>query len=398
MPEEGRWDPREVAELRVNGMTFRDWESVMVRVSDDGQPPYARFRASEREATILPKRTYQLQIRPGDTCEVRLAGNLAFKGIIHTRNAAYSGHHHAVEFIAMGMTLVLREASAVVDDQEFREKNLKQITERVLQKFKIKLRTEGVIPEEVFKRVHIQPFETAYEFLERLTRMRGVLFTTNAEGDVVYVGPGAKADTTDLLKEGENILEGRELWTIPMMFPQTDMTSQGQGDNDNNGPEITNLPWYQKELSRFFKEVTAPFTNVTRAEEPTSKPGGLKNRGDYDAVVRGQESLLVQATVQGWLRSVGNGLWWPGQKPFVDSPMLIVKEAMWIIAVTFTQDNHTGSRTIIDLSNKRAGDKTDYSDPGSGGGGGGDGTETDSWNDMFGDRPGFRPGEILPTW
>ena len=72
---------------------------------------------------------------------------------------------------------------------------------------------------------------------------------------------------------------------------------------------------------------------------------------------RGAEQLQVTIVVQGWLKPGGGGLWKPGEKVHVKSPMLIVDEQLDLVSATFTQDNKSGTRTTLELKRPGEDDK-----------------------------------------
>jgi prophage tail gpP-like protein len=58
--------------------------------------------------------------------------------------------------------------------------------------------------------------------------------------------------------------------------------------------------------------------------------------------------------VHGWLKPSG-GLWHRGQNVTVQSPMLVMNGVPLILkSVTFSQDNSTGTRSMLELVNTKA--------------------------------------------
>src|SRR6185436_5698224 len=119
------FNPREVAEITVNGKRFRDWESVTVKLAEGESNPSAKFTVSE--GAPLVKTFAEMQIRPGDHCTVTLAGELAFKGYVETRQVGYTAQQHGIEIIAVGYTKALADGAAETETMEFRDKTWKQI-------------------------------------------------------------------------------------------------------------------------------------------------------------------------------------------------------------------------------------------------------------------------------
>src|SRR5262249_55615908 len=103
--------PNEIATLIVNGEIFKDWESIFVRHAFD--EPFYWFRFTASEGAPLAKNWAAQRIRPGDKCEVYLAGILAVSGRVKTRQVSTSAKHHAIEIQGGGFTFDLTRASVV---------------------------------------------------------------------------------------------------------------------------------------------------------------------------------------------------------------------------------------------------------------------------------------------
>src|SRR5215831_9350577 len=86
----------EQALLVVNGSEFRDWETVMVRHAIREQPPF-RFRFTCSEGLPLANNWFAMQIKPGDECQVYLAGKKAISAKVTTRQVYYDKSRHFVE-------------------------------------------------------------------------------------------------------------------------------------------------------------------------------------------------------------------------------------------------------------------------------------------------------------
>jgi len=343
------FNPREVAEITVNGKRFRDWESVTVKLAEGESNPSAKFTVSE--GAPLVKTFAEMQIRPGDHCTVTLAGELAFKGYVETRQVGYTAQQHGIEIIAVGYTKALADGAAETETMEFRDKTWKQIADEVVQPAGVKVVPKSPLPNKKFDRASIPPGMSKFDFLEMLARQRGITLGSDKDGNLTarikWSGGG------DKLVEGYNILEGREVWTI----------NQGDGPNDAIGQTGARGPDFGAKVARSRGTsqntskpggpgVHAP--NVQNAEHAVDK-NDAQTRSDTESDQRGNEELQVTIVVQGWLRPSG-GLWEPGEKAHVKSPMLIVDEELDIARVTFSQDNKKGSLTTLELKRPGGGE------------------------------------------
>ena len=344
--------PTEVAELTINGRIYRDWESVLVKHTHNEQPPYF-FRFTCSEGMPIALNISVLQIKPGDFCTIKLAGELAFSGYVHTRQVFYDANRHYIE-IQGASTLEVSVASVITKGQEFVNMTREEITRAVLKPLKINLVVEGgSLPSSKVERVSVPPGISVYDFLDHLWRdgaeesEYGINFTSNVNGDfVISVGP---ADGSGSVVEGLNILEARSVIFNPLMVGKAASIGQRPGNDQVNGPAASIL-----HLKGTYQSMGLKLPTVIVNEGAAWSQQNLQDRFNSESRWNKDDQITVNATVHGWLRESG-GLWKRGQEISVTSPMLIMRnEILTLKCATFTQDNNSGTRTILDLRNKNA--------------------------------------------
>lgn len=346
--------PTEQAILIVNGKRFTDWETVMVRHALRDHPAYhCRFTCSE--AIPISVNFSVLQIKPGDLCEVILAGFPAFKGKVETRQVYYDANRHHIE-IQCATWLEVATSSVISKTGEWKDKTFQQIGQDILGKMGINLTFEGGAPPSYkFPRVSSTPGESVHDFLDTLARGLsastgvGISFTSNISGDfVVVMGPNGG---TDEVVEGKNIIIGREIIFNPSMAGSAPVISQGTGDNENHGAKVSHSPFNLEAMQTF----GASFTPSVIVNEMASFDNKLlQGRAGSEGQWLQGDQITAIITIYGWIRPSG-GLWYRDQFVSVTSPMLIMKNTSLIAkSVTFTQDGNTGTRTTLELCNPAA--------------------------------------------
>lgn len=343
--------PTELAILTVNGSDYQEWETVMVRCSVHEAPAFhCRFTCSE--GMPIAKNFAKLQIMPGMTCKVTLAGILAFSGLVESRQVYYDAERHHIEIMCASEMNVIA-GSIIHQTGEWKDKTFKQIFEPQLNRLGVKLVFEGGSPPSYkFKRLSAIPGEGLYDLMETAARTLGIHFSSNPEGDfVVIMGPLSE---TDSVTEGKDILIGREILFRPSITSHMPAAGQGTGDNENYGPKVSHMPFHQEALKEFMSMSFATAPAVIRNELATSDKSMLKGRVGMEGAIMEGDKITVFATVQGWLKPSG-GLWKRNMKVVVTSPMLVMEgRELSTKSVVFTQDNQTGSRTLLELCNPAA--------------------------------------------
>ena len=334
----------ELAVLTVNGRKYTEWESVSVRHEIGARPPFlCRFTCSE--GLPLAANFAKLQIKPGDFCTVTLAGYPAFSGKVMTRQVFFDAHRHYIEIQAGTYTDVMT-ASVVSQTMEYKDKTFEQIARDQLKRVGVNLVFEGGSPPSTkFPRVSATHGETIIDFLETIARPLGISFSSNPNGDFVAVV--GSVGGSDSVREGRDIIIGREIIYNEAQATSAPAVAQGPGSNKEWGAKVTHQPFSSIPLGALFGG-QAP--GLIPFELPTSDIQMLKGRSSSESNWLAEDKITVIVTVYGWQRPSG-GLWRVNSLVSVFSEMLIMNgsEKLKVKSVTFTQDNNTGTRTTLDL-------------------------------------------------
>jgi prophage tail gpP-like protein len=344
-------DPKEQAILIVNGQDYEEWETVMVRHTLAAGPFYS-FRLTCSEETPIASNFKKLQIVPGDDCTIFLGGQLAFDGKVCSRQAFYDSGKHFIELQGASNVLVLSYAHVVHQTMEFNNKAPKQIIEELVRPHGIKFLEEaGQLPTGKIDRYNIAPGTTVMDACETIIRTCGdAVFTSNLQGDLVAVM--GTTDSNGTVREGFDILEAREIIYNPSIYAGVPIVVGSRpGTDEVHGADAAQVKGQGTQTSP-----TGQGTQVIPLETPAYNKTLLTGRGDMDKSFQSTDEVTVFVTVQGWLRPDGK-LWERKPKTIsVVSPMLILdgSEKLFVKTITFTQDNASGTRTMIECANSIA--------------------------------------------
>jgi prophage tail gpP-like protein len=329
----------ETVELTVNGTIYKDWTTVLVRREYGVAVSHFQFTCTE--AVPLARVVTSLQIKPGDACTVKLAGHLAIAGHVYLRQASYDANRHGVMIVGRSKTGDLVDSSAPLDTGEFKEQPWESIARKMLSKHGIGLVTKGTINSTPFKRADIIPGESVFQFIERLARMRGIVLSDDVSGNLVAAG-GFEGGSGDALVEGGNIQAARCTISDMSLGGSYASFSQINGDNKEWGKKVSQVHGeHGGDAAR-----SRPFEQFT--EHPGRKGEALL-RSKFEGGWRDSVQIVADITVYGWLRPSG-GLWQVGQPVTVNSPMLLLyNETLYVKCLTFTQDDKSGSLTVLTL-------------------------------------------------
>lgn len=339
--------PQETALLIVNGQEFSDWESVWVQQRWADSFTYFRFTAAERDPIFTKQGSFplwqKLQFKPGDTCTVVLAGQLAVTGYIETRQVAYDAHQHGVMLIGKSNTAPAARSSVNTKTGNFDKKNIVQVAQEVLQGYPVGVRVVGAPDMTPFDKLQNEKGELIWDFLERIARPRGVVMGSDEKGNFLLIGDHSTSSVAELV-EGRNIKSCQCTITIEHIYEEMRVDAQTAASDDNSGTAASEL------TAQVGSAVGTPLKSflLTAAEQPVKTQAEVQSRARNESIWH--DYTQVQATIitQGWL-SDGVTLWHAGDKVFVNSPMAMLNNDMKIQNCTFTQDSNNGTQTTLDV-------------------------------------------------
>lgn len=306
----------------------------------------------------LPADLPHTKIKKGQSCELRLAGQLVFKGWVEDRLPRYDSESHSVRVAGRDLACDLVDCSAVHASGSWSNQTLAAIVRDVISPYKLKV-VEAQKSPEVFQRVAIQEGEKVWELLDRLCKQRGVLVWSDGLGGVILGRPKpVRVDTTltygGLIEEGSQESSDRDRYSS--------YTVKGHslfGDPETVGPLASQDPNKITDL-----EITRYRPLVIVSDTPTTPEERLQ-RARLERDRRRARAKKAVYIVPGWTHSAG--LWRPNLLVPVDDLRLDLKGEFLVGAVKYLKDEDKGSRTELSLYPPDAFDvpkeKPKWSDP-----------------------------------
>ncbi|MFY1027113.1 phage baseplate assembly protein [Actinobacillus seminis] len=147
------------------------------------------------------------QIKPGSKIQLKMNGQTVITGYLDSLSQSISGESKEISVSGRDKTADLVDCSVIHQSYHFKNQTLQQIAEVICKPFGIKVVWQATEPgaNEKINVWQVEPGETAFDTLSKAARHKGVLVTSNVDGDLVFTDP---SDTVvGEFKLGENILE-----------------------------------------------------------------------------------------------------------------------------------------------------------------------------------------------
>jgi prophage tail gpP-like protein len=330
----------DIPTLTINGTIYSGWTSLRVSRGIDRMAADFDIAVTERWAGAAQA----WQIAPFDACTIHIGGDLVLTGFVDDYLPGYDETQHRVRVPGRSKTADLIDCTPEIAGGQFTDNPLDAIARAVCQPFGIGVVVQAPPPEALFDSTY-EPGETAFHFLERLTRLSRVLMCDDENGNLVLT-VAASARAAGSLVEGQNILAAAAtlsarhrfskyivLGQAGMGFNDTDVENEVKGVATDTGPG--SCP-----PGRYRPHATIAESALLDAE--------AQERAQWQAVSAAARGTQAQITVAGWRQPNGK-LWAINQRIPVKSPKLKLDRELLIAGVSFTLDPRKGARTELTL-------------------------------------------------
>lgn len=325
--------------LRLNGSLWTGWEEInIVRALDRMAGEFQLRLTSDASDFTLPPMV------PGSKAEVEIDGRPVLVGYVDTIKANTADELHDLALTGRDKTGDLIDCAAAVDGGfEMNGLRLDAALRRVLKPYDIPLTVAADIGG-TFARLAIQPGETAYDFIERACRARGLMPISDGIGGLVIVKPATERSMGQLIR-GENILSVNIDIDVTEMHSLYVVKGQAEAVSGTADAEATAGGEGRVTDSRVTRYRPKVVIGENQGYDQT-----LKERAEWEKKIAAARSKRATYQVQGWYADVASkSLWKPNTLVHVQDIPSGLNRQMLIVGVSFTRGEQ-GTRTMLDLT------------------------------------------------
>lgn len=195
---------------------------------------------------------------------------------------------------------------------------------------------------EPFEKISLNPGETAFEVIDRVCRVVGVLPISDGLGGLVLSRAGAEQTTTALV-EGENLLSADFVSDASGRFRRYVVRGQSRGSDTRYGASAAAVSGEASDMGVVREErvlLIRPHGSVTTRE--------ARQIAEWECAIRKARARRAAVVVQGWHQR--NGKLWPINAVVgISSPSLGLDGTMLISEVSFELSAEVGTITRLSL-------------------------------------------------
>lgn len=323
--------------LKLNGASYKGWtEMSLSRSMEQSSGSFRLSLTSQPEDSYIDK-----QLMPGVRAEILLNGQATLIGYVDQVSSNYDANMARLDVVGRDKVGDLIDCAATVDGPfEYHNQRLDQVLDKILSPFDIPVSYADDVGAP-FKRLAIQPGETAFELIERLCRFRSLLPISDGVGGLIVTKP-ARLRSSGRLVYGENILEGSIDLDYTSRFSLVVVKGQEEGTSDNTADDVAGGEGRATDAL-----VTRYRPKVIVGENPDSQLS-LIDRAAWDVSMNRARSVTARYKVQGWTTDGISDLWMVNTIVMVKDPLRGLNREMLIKAVGFERSLQ-GTYTTLEL-------------------------------------------------
>ncbi|EEC6275533.1 phage tail protein [Salmonella enterica subsp. enterica serovar Braenderup] len=329
-------------ELFISGKIFSGWAGVSVRRSLE------HLAGSFSLELMLPGQPVPDGIDPGQPLKLQINGVTVITGYLDTVKHKLTATSNKITITGRDKTGDLVDCSAVFKGSQWHNRTLEQIAGDLCKPFGIRViwQVSDATAAKPFATFTLQLSETVSDALTRAARHRGVLVTSNADGDLVFTQAGNQQ--TDTLELGKNLLDADFTDDWRNRYSEYLVKGHGGGGGHKGDAKMAALLAAPKGATDD-KTITRYRPKVILADHKITADGAKQRaiREERRAVAKSERFV---AGVKGWFRENG-ALWDVNLLTRVIAPRVNVDmRDLLICQVEFTLNAKEGEVTRLTLA------------------------------------------------
>jgi len=357
--------------LLVNGQEYAGWRSVRITAGIERQARDFALEVTDQwpGQTDIPRR-----VQPGDACQIYLGADLVLTGYVDATPIRYDGNSVSVAVRGRSKTADLvdccplpsgpvtnrtasrwgdvattktappkpvagagrgtqgvRKSTATTTvvkppasaGAQWRNQKLETIASALAAPYGVRVLTE-VDTGRVITDHTVQTGETVFESIDRMMRLRHVLSTDNAAGDLVFMAAGSAGRAGTAIELGVNVLAASTELDYSGVFSRYIVRGQRSGSADAYGAAVSEEQAESVDegnttalgqaapvttATATTSDARAKRTRVLVLKQSGQADGGTcQDRANYERAHRAAQALQTAYTLGGW-RQADGALW-----------------------------------------------------------------------------------------
>jgi prophage tail gpP-like protein len=314
--------------LIIHGKEWSGWQRVQLMRSMETVP--ASFSV---EGTDNP----DIDIKPGDPCQVKLGGDLVLTGYIDRYSATVTPETHTVRITGRSKSQDLTDCAAFIGDKEnptyLASCTALSIAQALAKPYDVTVASMSG-PGKTVPQFPLNLGETAWEVIDRLARVSALIAYDMPDGSLMLANAGTEKMASGFV-QGENLESAAVNFSMDIRF------------REYEGFHLSTLALTTGDQGHIQRGVIAKDEAVPRfrkhiiiSEQVDQDGYTLEKRVNWEKNRNIGRSTAATVVCDSW-RDKSNNLWAPNHVAPIKIPLLKLPDASWTIGqVVYTRDEN----------------------------------------------------------
>lgn len=324
--------------IKIGKYTITGWERVSIRIGLEIMPWAAMLETSSWQPTAKGGGTPT--INEGDACSILIGKDQVLTGYVQSIAEDIGPEEHLLRIVATSKSVDAVECSALFSTYQMNNTTVLAIARQVCQQAGIEVRSIGGAGETNIQQFSVILTETAYEVIERATRLAGCLFYDQPDGSILLAPLGSK--NVGSLTVGKNIERVVFLRSLAGRYSKVQAIIQNMAVLFSP-PEDGNKQAQQMQAQTAPVQASATDSGVKRSrtllipvETGDADYAVARQRVQWEVARRYGRSQVMEVTSDSWRDSRGH-IWQPNTLCTLSRPKTGFKQELLIAEVEFVQ-------------------------------------------------------------
>lgn len=342
--------------LEVDGIEYSNFTSASCELRLDSLSNTFSFEAVAPGAQSLP-------FKGGEACKVAVDGETVLTGFIEVVSVSYDAGDHTINISGRDKTADLLDSTIDdIDDIRGEGLTLKILIEKVISQLGLDIQVIDEVNPDPFSAAEDiaapEPGDNAFAFIEKYSRKRQVLLTSNGDGDVVIAtnsGQTADGAVQHIVDASDNnVLTSSFSYDTTGRYNAYKMASGLNPVALNQAGDTDLASLVNQSGGVFDSEIRAGRQLILISESPFGG-GDCEKRATWEADIRKARGLIYSATVPAFRVDGDEGDLWTINRIYQIVDDFIGKiEPMLCNSVRFTFDVDNGKNTELGFVGENA--------------------------------------------
>ncbi|MFT9016407.1 MAG: phage baseplate assembly protein [Acetobacter sp.] len=328
----------DAATIYVGGFSISGWERVSIRVGVEIMPWAAMFETTKWQPTTTDG--YTITINEEDSCRIQIGNDPVLTGYVQTVDEEVGPEEHSIRLVVTSRSIDATECSAEFSTYQMNNTTVLAIAQQVCKPFDITVKSLGGAGSTSIQQFSVILTETAYEVIERATRLAGCLFYDQPDGSILLAPIGTAVAGALVL--GRNVERARFMRSmngryskIQAILQTTAVLFEAPKDGNKQAQEMQALT-APSQASATDPGVTRYRPMLVPVETGDANYAVAAQRVQWEVARRYGRSRPVELVCDSWRDSNGR-LWQPNTLAPIDLGKLGLSERWLIAEVEFVQ-------------------------------------------------------------